>query len=169
MSDAIESAIEEDDWSTARALIEEGLLADPKNHWLVTRLGLTYYEEHNYELALRYSLTALKIAPTCPLATWDCAGAFDMLNRYSEAIPHYQRMIDAGDQAIAFGDCGEGIEWARCLIADCHFRIADCFRKTNEPVQAIANYECYFKLRKLGWESIYDESIAREHLENFSV
>jgi tetratricopeptide (TPR) repeat protein len=64
----IESAIERDDWPGARKLIEEELAKDPDDHWLLTRLSLTYYEQFDYQKALDLSERALSIAPECPLA-----------------------------------------------------------------------------------------------------
>lgn len=164
MSAEIEAAIDAEDWSVARILIETALESEPDNHWLITRLGLTYYEQYDYELSLQYSCAALEIAPTCPLALWDCAGSLDMLKRYDEAAHYYRQLIDAGDDAIAFGDCGEGLDWARSLVRDCHFRLGDCLRKTYDFCAAIQQYERYLELRLLGWGSIYDETNAYRHI-----
>jgi len=166
MSAEIESAIEAENWPEAGRLIEAQLVHKPQDHWLLTRLGLTYYEQFDYELSLQYAEAALEIAPACPLAMWDCAGALDMLERYDGAIPLFQRIISAGDDEIAFGDCGEGLDWARKLIADCHFRLADCYRKSGNHLVAAENYEMYLKLRASGWGSIYEESKAVQHLSD---
>ena len=164
MSAEIESAIDAEDWDGARSLIEVALESEPYNHWLITRLGLTYYEQYDYQLSFKYARAALKIAPTCPLARWDCAGALDMLKRHGEAIPHYKQMIDAGDAAIANDTCGEGLDWARSLIADCHFRLGDCHRKSGHFDAAVGQYERYLELRQQGWGSIYDQSDAHIHI-----
>ncbi len=164
MSVEIESAIDADDWDEARRLIEVAIVDEPDNHWLITRLSLTYYEQFDYELSLQYAQAALEIAPLCPLATWDYGGSLDMLKRYDEAIPVFQRMISLGDDVVAFGDCGEGLDWARSLIADCHYRVAGCHRESGAIADAKAEYETYLKLRASGWGSIYDESEAQRHL-----
>jgi tetratricopeptide (TPR) repeat protein len=67
MSKEIEKLIAAKDWKDARKLIRAALRKKPDSHWLLTRLGLTYYEEYNYEKALFYSGQALELAPNCPL------------------------------------------------------------------------------------------------------
>jgi hypothetical protein len=63
MASKIEKLIEAEDWPTARRAIRVELRSAPKNHWLLTRLGLTYYEEKDYKRALECELRALAEAP----------------------------------------------------------------------------------------------------------
>ena len=48
----IESLIERERWADARKRIERELKSDPDNHWLLTQLGVTLYEERRYRDAL---------------------------------------------------------------------------------------------------------------------
>jgi tetratricopeptide (TPR) repeat protein len=79
MSKAIEAAIRSERWKKARQLIRAELNEKPNSHWLLTRLGLTYYEERAYRASLWYSQKALRLAPECLLALWDYAGSLQML------------------------------------------------------------------------------------------
>ena len=63
MSNAIEERIAANDWSGARRLIRAALRREPDSHWLLARIGLTYYEERRYAHALRRSDRAPK--PIC--------------------------------------------------------------------------------------------------------
>ena len=58
MSKEIELFIHSERWPEARTLILKQLESEPRNHWLITRLSLTYYEQRNYETALNYSKLA---------------------------------------------------------------------------------------------------------------
>jgi tetratricopeptide (TPR) repeat protein len=69
MSSKIEALIEAENWRAARQAIRVELRLSPKNHWLLTRLGLTFYEERRYQRALEYELLALAEAPD---AHWSC-------------------------------------------------------------------------------------------------
>jgi hypothetical protein len=60
MSKAIEVAIRSERWKKARQLIRARLREQPDSHWLLTRLGLTYYEERAYRASLSYSRKALR-------------------------------------------------------------------------------------------------------------
>jgi tetratricopeptide (TPR) repeat protein len=64
---AIEKLIEAEDWERARGLIRAALRAELADHWLLTRLSLTYYEQRRYRTALRWSDKALALGPDCPL------------------------------------------------------------------------------------------------------
>lgn len=77
----IEALIEAEKWSAARQAIRAKLRSSPDDHWLLTRLGLTYYEEKRYKQALRYSVRALEKMPHCPLVLWDYAGTLEMLGQ----------------------------------------------------------------------------------------
>ncbi len=109
----IEALLAAEDWEAARSLIRTRLATEPDSHWLLTRLGLTYYEQRRYRQALRYEGQALRLAPRCPLVLWDYAGTLDMLGRTSEALRIYRRLIRRGVERLAFGECGEGRAWAR--------------------------------------------------------
>ena len=166
MTKAIENAIRDDNWPQARALIISALKCEPKSHWLITRLGLTYYEQRQYKRALHYSEKALNLAPTCPLVLWDYAGCLSMLDRSEEAIAIYRRLVHRGVERLARGDCGEGRTWAKGLIADCHYNLARCYRDVGKRKPAVASYRRYLDLRKSGYRSIYSIVKARKELKS---
>jgi len=162
MSKEIEKLIAAEDWKDARKLIRAALRKKPDSHWLLTRLGLTYYEEYNYEKALFYSGQALKLAPNCPLVLWDYAGALDMLGRTKKAIAIYKKLIKRGVEGIAYGDCGEGLAWARGLVADCLYRLATCYDELGQSDNSIDCYYQHIRLRGPGCRSIYSINEVRE-------
>jgi tetratricopeptide (TPR) repeat protein len=166
MSEEIQKAIESENWEKARSLIRERLKKSPGNHWLITRLGLTYYEQRQYKRSLNYSKKAIKIAPNCPLVLWDYAGSLDMLNYKKEAISIYKRIISKGLNQIAYGKCGEGKAWARGLIADCHYRLACCYKDIGCFKKSLEEYKYHFALRGPGCHSVYNiKEIRKEVLK----
>ena len=58
------------------------LKAEPRHHWLLTRLSSVYDEQRRYALALQYAEKAFVEAPSCPLVLWDYAGALQVLVRH---------------------------------------------------------------------------------------
>jgi len=155
MSKEIEELIDAENWKGARQLIRAALRKEPDSHWLLTRLGLTYYEEGNYEKALFYEAQALRLAPRCPLVLWDYAGTLDMLGQNRKAIAIYRKLIKRGVDKIANGECGEGMAWARGLVADCLYRIAKCYEKLGEQKKALSYYVRHLERRGPGSRSIY--------------
>ena len=151
----IEDAIELEHWPNARRLILKDLRRNPDDHWLLTRLALTYYEQRQYRRAHRYDLKALQIEPYCPLAIWGYAGTLDMLERSNEALQVFRWLASWEEDTLANGQCGEGIQKARSLIADCFYRIANIHARTGQRKKAIAAYKAHLSRRTNGTRSIY--------------
>jgi tetratricopeptide (TPR) repeat protein len=156
----IETLIEEERWEQAREAIRKALKKAPADHWLLTRMSTTYYEERDYESALEWSDRAFAEAPNCPLVLWDRAGTLDMLGRTREALAVYGKLLERGIQTIAEDECGEGEEWAASLLTDCVYRAARCFEDLSHPWPALVLSACYLRLRDLGCESIYPREEA---------
>jgi tetratricopeptide (TPR) repeat protein len=151
----IEKNIEADNWVAARKLIREELKRDPKDHWLLGRLALTYYEQRKYDRALYWNVMALQEAPYCPLLIWDYAGTLAMLDRNDEALILYRWLLSWGEEQLAYGECGEGIRRARALIADCHYRIACIWHEKRQWKRAAVELGEYLTMRRSGHGSIY--------------
>ncbi|MGA3048280.1 MAG: hypothetical protein ABSD67_16725 [Terracidiphilus sp.] len=157
----LERAIEADQWIAARKLIKTELKRDPKDHWLLGRLALTYYEQRKYDQALYWDVMALQEAPYCPLLIWDYAGTLAMLDRNDEARLLYRWLLSWGEEQLAYGECGEGIRWARALIADCHYRIACIWDEKRQWKRAATEFEKYLVMRRSGYGSIYSLQQAK--------
>ncbi len=155
MQNKIEELIAKEDWPAARNEILFELEQHPADHWLLTRLGLTYYEERNYEKALDIVEQAYTIAPKCSLVLWDYAGTLQMLGRHEEAIKLYRRIIAKGVDEIAYGECGEGKAKAKGLIADCYFRVSNSYRHIGKEKLSLQAFERHLDLRGPGCYSIY--------------
>jgi predicted Zn-dependent protease len=164
----IEKAIERDDWDRARTLIRQWLRHAPDNHWLLTRLALTYYEQKQYKRALHYELKALQLAPYCPLAIWDYAGTLDMLGRKKEALALFRWLISWGEDDLAYGQCGEGIRAARSLIADCYYRIGNILVEQRQRKRAAVAYKEHLSRRTRGTRSIYPLKEAMRKYEELA-
>jgi tetratricopeptide (TPR) repeat protein len=164
----IEDAIRRDDWEKARLLIRRWLRREPNDHWLLTRLGLTYYEQKQYKRALHYELKALQIEPYCPLVVWGYAGTLDMLGRKKEALSVYRWLISWDEQRVAYGQCGEGIQAARSLIADCFYRIGAILEEQGQRKRAIAAFREHLSSRTRGTRSIYPLSKVKRRYAKLS-
>jgi tetratricopeptide (TPR) repeat protein len=155
VSSSIEERIAEDDWTGARKLIRAELKKTPNSHWLLTRLGLTYYEQKQYARALHIEERALRISPRCPLVLWDYAGSLQMLKRHKEAVAIYSRLIRRGARSIAYDECGEGLAWARGLVVDCHYRRGESYQALGRKRDALADLVKHLDGRGPGCRSIY--------------
>jgi tetratricopeptide (TPR) repeat protein len=164
MSDAIEARIAASDWSGARRLIQTALRREPDSHWLLARLGLTYYEERRYAHALRWSERALARAPRCPLVLWEYAGDLQQLGRHREALRVYAGLVRRGAESIARGPCGEGLRWAHGLVADSLYRQAIAYLALGQRRRARTSLEGHLALRGPRCASIYPVRQVRREL-----
>jgi len=131
------------------------LKAEPRHHWLLTRLSSVYYERRRYVLALRYAEMAFDEAPSCPLVLWDYAGALQMLGRHPEALDLYARIVTRGVNRIASGECGEGKAWARGLVSDSYYRASMSLKAIGNERASLSALEQCLDLRGPGCRSIY--------------
>lgn len=163
----IESLIDAERWTEARAAIRQALRAEPHHHWLLTRLSLTYYEERRFALALKYAQKAFLQNPSCPLVLWDYAGALQMLGRNAEALDLYARLVTRDVTSLATEECGEGKAWARGLISDAHYRASLSLKAVGCEEASTSAFEQCLDLRGPGCRSIYRlEELA---IPNFST
>jgi tetratricopeptide (TPR) repeat protein len=160
----IEKLIERQDWAGARRLIEIELQSSPEDHWFLTRLSSTYYEERDYLRALELTTRALEIAPECPLVLWDHAGTLEMLDRPREALSIYESLVCRGVDNLAYGECGEGRARARGLFADCFLRMGTCYAALGEKASAAECFRQSLSERGPGCQSIYPIAELRERL-----
>ncbi|MFL5305094.1 MAG: tetratricopeptide repeat protein, partial [Polyangia bacterium] len=158
----IESLVRAEKWGAARVLIRTRLKREPNNHWLLTRLGLTYYEQRKYQEALALHEEAVLLAPSCPLALWDYAGGLQMLGRHRDALDVYRKLVRRGPNRIAFGPCGEGLAWANGLVADCYYRMMDSLDALGDKNEAFAMLVKHLDMRGPGCRSIYPLGQARK-------
>lgn len=142
-------------WTAARKAIADALKSNPKDHWLMARLSLTFYEQQNYEQALYWDLAALHEAPYCPLAIWGYACDLEMLGRYDEALGVFRWLSGWDEDYLAHGECGEGIRRARSLVSDCHYRIARIWEAKRQWKRSAAEFQKYLLRRTQGSGSIY--------------
>jgi hypothetical protein len=101
-----------------------------------------------------------------PLAIWGFAGSLDMLGLGQEAIVIDRWLLSWGEEDLAYGECGEGIRWARGLVTDCHYRIARIWEEKRQWKRALSEYEKYPTRRVNGCSSIYALREARTRLEH---
>jgi tetratricopeptide (TPR) repeat protein len=163
--DEVEQLIAREDWAAAQRLLRSRLTREPGSHWLLARLSLTYYEQRQYQRALRYSARALEVAPRCPVVLWDHAGALQMLGRHAEAVSIYARLVRRDVDRLARGPCGEGRAKARGLIADCYFRASISLRALGRESASQRAFEEHLDMRGPGCRSIYPPDFLTDERE----
>jgi tetratricopeptide (TPR) repeat protein len=118
-------------------------------------MSAALYEQQKYEEALAWSRKALTLAPNCPAALWDYAGALDMTGHERQAIKIWRKLLDRGLDDIANGECGEGKRWAEALLNDCRYRIALSYLDLGEHAKAQPYLRDHLAQRRPGLPSWY--------------
>ena len=139
-------------------ILERELKESPDNDWLLAELASTYYEKRDYETAYKYIVDAMFYQENCPLVLWHLASIFRMRDRQEDAITIWEELINRGEEKLAFDKCGEGLEWARSLIADCKYMISKTYKELGESNLAESFREAYIRDIERGAKSIYNPS-----------
>ncbi len=141
----IEALFRREEWAKARALLERERAHDPANHWLLTQLGVTFYEQRQYDDALRMFLASRKIVADCPLTLWNLAGTLDALGLHARALRIYTRLLQS-NQSSDDDPCWESKEWTDALKADCVYRLGVSFQHLGKKHKAEHCYREYLSL-----------------------
>lgn len=165
LSDRINHLFDEERWEAARRILLRELHKTPADHWLLTRLSTTYYEERQYEKAVEVARQAYGLAPDCPLVLWDLAGALAASGEVCEAIRLYYRILRRPPYLLAFGEHGEGREWAEALVTDCWYRLALCMEALGDKVLAASYLRTFLERLDFGAGSIYGRADAARQLK----
>jgi hypothetical protein len=159
----LESLLNHSKWGEARKLIERDLKKEPENHWLLTQLGVTHYEEGRYRDALSPLESSLKIVPDCPLTLWNLAGTLDAMEKPEQAVPIYTWLLRSKKSA-ADDPCWESKEWTESLKTDCIYRLGVCFLHLKRCESAEHCFRQYVNLLLAGMNGSYPIEEAACHI-----
>jgi tetratricopeptide (TPR) repeat protein len=154
LSDKVNLLFRQGKWAKARKLLEEERENEPTDHWVLTQLGATFYEQGRYQDALECFLRSLKIVPDCPLTLWNLAGALDALEEHRKAVSIYIGLLRANVSPTK-DPCWESKTWADTLKADCMFRLGLCHEHLGRRGIAEQCYRQYLNRLATGIEGTY--------------
>src|SRR5437762_3588773 len=93
LSHSIDQLFLEGNWEKAQQLLEQERDKAPEDHWVLTQLGVTLYEQKKFGDALPLFLASLRIVPDCPLTLWNLAGTLDALGNPAAAAKVYTWLL----------------------------------------------------------------------------
>lgn len=151
---SIEDLLAQEQWTAARRLLQRDLLDDPDNHWLLTQIGSTLYEQRKYRDALKWLHRSSQIVPDCPLTLWHLAGTLDALGRSSDAVAIYLWLLTSKTSADQ-DPCWESVKWSDSLKTDCLFWLGISFEHMNRSDTAELCFRQYINLLLIGMTGSY--------------
>lgn len=162
LNDQIDDYFRREEWEKARRLLEREWEKDPDNHWLLTQLGVTYYEQQRYEEALPFFQASLRIVRDCPLTLWNLAGTLNALGKNAPAIRLYTGLLQT-KKSPEEDPCWESKDWTDALKADCVYRLGVCFQDLGKKRKAEHCYRQYLNLLSIGINGLYTlEDVQRK-------
>lgn len=164
----IVKALKEERYKDAIKLIRAAQKISPNSHWLWACLSTSYYELHQYALAVKYGWNAINIAPNCPLTIWYYGTALDMLGRrrgdkgaLDAAELTFKGLLGFGWRYMAFVDpCGEGESQAKALLNDARYRLALIYWHRKDYKTALRWAKLHLRMRTKGQKSIYTKKLV---------
>lgn len=165
LSDRINELFRREQWIKARRLLEKERQKSPTDHWVLTQLGVTFYEEGHHDKAVPLFRASLKIVPDCPLTVWNLAGALDSLGNPAEAVRLYTWLLQSKTSAQE-DPCWESQEWADALKTDCLYRLGVSFEHLGEKSKAENCFRKYLDLLLVGVEATYSIQEVTQRILN---
>ena len=159
----IETLLESGEWESASQLIQQELAVHPGDHWLITQLGVTFYEQQQYLQSLRHFLTSLEIVPDCPLTLWNLAGALDALEKSADAVSIYTWLLKSR-KTVDDDSCWESRDWTESLKTDCVYRLGVCFQRMGQSGSAEHCFRQYINLLLAGMNGTWSVEDAKQHI-----
>jgi len=148
-------------WEKARQLLENEREKEPNNHWVLTQLGVTFYEQKKYSQALQLFRASLAIVDDCPLTLWNLAGALDSLENHRAAAKIYTWLLQT-ERSPEDDPCWESQKWTDALKTNCLYRLGCCLQSLGKKKDAEHYYRHYLDLLLLGRDGMYSaEEVAR--------
>ena len=154
MNSKINGLIQRGQWAEARRLLERERDKEPTNHWVLTQLGVTFYEQRRYEEALQLFLASREIVPDCPLTLWNLGGTLDSLGKHTHAMRIFTGILYSNTSPDD-DPCWESVKWADALKADCVYRLGVCFQHLGKKRKAELCYRQFLNLLSIGIEATY--------------
>jgi len=150
------------EWEKVRALIRRELTRTPADHWLLTQLGVTLYEEGRYSEALKPLVESWQIVPDCPLTLWNLAGTLIAIGKPELALSIYSWIL--GSSKTSDDDaCWESTDWTEALKTDCVYRLGTCLQRLGQSQQAAVCFRQYVELLLSESKGTYSiEDVSRQ-------
>jgi len=161
----IERLMSEGRWTSARSRIVSALRKHPNDHFLLSCLSLTYYEQDQFTKALESSRRAIALKPKCPASLWEHAGNLSAVGRHKEAIACCRSVVRRSLDSLAYGECGDGLAYAKTISIDCRFQLGFLYYTVGDIRRGMFYTREYIRRRGRA-RSAYTMSQARRLMDD---
>jgi tetratricopeptide (TPR) repeat protein len=163
----IEKAYDNRQWRRAEIFLKQHLKLTPNHVDSLYLLSSAYYEQSQYDKALKMIKRAYALEPYRPVVLWHYANALTMVGEFRKALAFYRKIMDKGLDRIV-RESGPGIRWAQSLVNDTRYRMGRAYGKLGERKKAIQLLKEHIRHRKPGLPSLYTWTDLKESLAEFA-
>lgn len=86
----------------------------------------------------------------------------------ASALAIWTSLVSMDVEEVAYGEHGEGMEWALQLLNDVHYRVGRYYQSIGRDDLAAEAFGKYIHNREHGVDSIYDLSVAKRYVARAS-
>ncbi|QDE87482.1 hypothetical protein BHS06_00160 [Myxococcus xanthus] len=169
ISKRIDALFSAQQWSELDQLISESLQGTSDDHWLHVRQADAWYEQRKYSKASRLYLKVLESMPRCPLGRWGLANALMARGNADDARKLFLSLARQKPEVMGTRECGEGVRWARGLIADANFRLGQLEERAGARAAARRRYQVYLRILQRPALSLESRREANTRLRALSL
>ncbi|WP_226994067.1 tetratricopeptide repeat protein [Myxococcus hansupus] len=169
ISKRIDAFFSEQQWDALDQLISESLQGTSDDHWLHVRRADAWYARGKYAKAARLFQKVLESVPRCPLGRWGLANALMARGDTNEARKLFLSLARQKPEVMGTRECGEGVRWARGLVADAHFRLGQLEEQAGAKAAARRRYQSYLRTLELPAFTLESRKAATARLRALSL
>ncbi len=164
ISNKIDKYIKNGDFAPAIEILQQEIKITPNDHWLYAQLSIIYYKKNEFIVALEFSQKALALDAECPMALNFHAFILFANKKIVRARKSWEKLIDKDLDNIAYGKCGEGIKYAKSIVNDARYMIAQLYLEVDDKEKALEYFKSHLRKRKRGIFSKFNKKVVEREI-----
>ena len=158
------------DWNGMITMLKRYVSRYPNEYYIYQQLAATYYIESigKYQLALKCAENAFNMEPDDDLNIYTYACSLYYVGRLDESFDLFSRITSKDVDAIAYGEHGEGILYAKALINDSIYMMGVICQDKHQYKEAREQFMKHLTTRRRGQYSDFTKKQVLSHLTSIA-
>ena len=158
------------DWNGIITMLKRYASKYPNEYYIYQQLAATYYIESigKYQLALKCAENAFNMEPDDDLNIYTYACSLYYVGRLDESFDLFSRITSKDVDAIAYGEHGEGLLYAKALINDSIYMMGVICQDKHQYKEAREQFMKHLTNRRRGQYSDFTKKQVLSHLTSIA-
>ena len=154
------------DWNGIITMLKRYASKYPNEYYIFQQLAQTYYIESigQFQLACQCAEKAFNMEPDDDLNIYTYACSLYYVGRLEESFDLFSRMTSKNVDAIAYGEHGEGLLYAKSLINDSIYMMGVICQKRQQYKEAEELFTKHLANRRRGQYSDFSRKQVMNHI-----